>query len=573
MRRALAATTVVAAAALAARLAIGGIQGEALQAGVAGTPVAADVPHASDDVLPVLQVIALDGTVVPPQAYRGRLLVLNVWAPWCAPCRREMPSLARLHARLDPARFQVAALAADEDRVAVAEYVGERALPFVTWTTPNRAESLARLGVDRIPTTLVVAPDGRVLARVVGPREWDAAPIVAELEAMAEQAERAGARALPSVACWRRRTVAASSSLPWASPAAVLRDFVRDLRSGAPRLRTRGAIVLLALAGYLAFMCALVVHQERAVQRTLAEAEAIGRAADALDVLAFDTAASASAPARGARADANLLAADATLMPSLRRDVAAAVERVERLGDGASDAERAHAAHGLRRVSALLHAEAGQHADSLRAQIRSDALVLVVTGFVGIAVLGFAILRYLDRLSAELTTVRQRAVDIVDGKVAPPATPLDEVGQLSVAIDQLATALAERRNELEIERRKRFHEEKMAAIGSLAAGVLTEIGNPIAAIDGFARAMKDGDVARPEDGRGDGEHRADAILEQTARLLVVARQIEEFTAPRPCSGSSWTSTASSRRRSASCATTSRCGRSVSSSRSTGNCPR
>lgn len=330
--------------------------------------------------------------------------------------------------------------------------------------------------------------------------------------------------------------MAASGSLPWASPAAVLREFVRDVRSGTPHLRTRGAIVLLALAGYLAFMCALVIHQEQAVQRTLAEAEAIGRAADALDVLAFETA-SASTPARGARADANLLAADAALMPSLRRDVAAAVERAERLGIDASDAERAHAAHGLRRVSSLLHAEVGQHADSLRAQIRSDAMVLVVTGFVGIAVLGFAILRYLSRLSAELTAVRQRAVDIVDGKVTPPAAPLDEVGQLAAAIDQLATALAERRNQLEIERRKRFHEEKMAAIGSLAAGVLTEIGNPIAAIDGFARAMKDGDAVRSaagcRDESGSGDQRADAILEQTARLLVVARQIEEFTAPRP----------------------------------------
>jgi signal transduction histidine kinase len=325
----------------------------------------------------------------------------------------------------------------------------------------------------------------------------------------------------------------ASGSLAWTTPATVLRAFVRDLRSGAPHLRTRGTLVLLALAGYLAFMCGLVVHQAQAVQRTLAEAEAIGRAADALDGLAFDTAASASAQARARRADANLLAADAALGPSLRRDVAAAVERAERLGEGASDAERAHAAHGLRRVSALLHAEAGQHADSLRLQVRRDAIVLVATGLVGIAILGFAILRFLGRLSAELTAARLRAVDIVDGKVAPPAAPQDEVGQLSAVIDQLAAALAARRNELEIERRKRFHEEKMAAIGSLAAGVLTEIGNPIAAIDGFARAMKDGDAARLENGSGNGDEPADAILEQTARLLVVARQIEEFTAPRP----------------------------------------
>lgn len=189
MRRVLTAVALAAVATLAAHFALGGVDAEAPDAVAAGTP------GAPDEVLPALHAVALDGTAVPAQAYRGRLLVLNVWAPWCAPCRREMPSLVRLHARLDPARFQVVALAADQDRVAVAEYVGERALPFVTWTTPDRAESLARLAIDRIPTTLVVAPDGRVLARVVGPREWDAPPIVAELEAMAEQAERAGARA------------------------------------------------------------------------------------------------------------------------------------------------------------------------------------------------------------------------------------------------------------------------------------------------------------------------------------------------------------------------------------------
>jgi thiol-disulfide isomerase/thioredoxin len=185
MRRVLTAVALLAVAALAVRFALGGVRAEAPDA------IAAAAPGAPGEVLPVLHAVALDGTVVPPQAYRGRLLVLNVWAPWCAPCRREMPSLARLHARLDPARFQVVALAADEDRVAVAEYAGERALPFATWATPSRSESLARLAVDRIPTTLVVAPNGRVLARVVGPREWDAPSIVAELEAMAEEAGRA----------------------------------------------------------------------------------------------------------------------------------------------------------------------------------------------------------------------------------------------------------------------------------------------------------------------------------------------------------------------------------------------
>ena len=312
-------------------------------------------------------------------------------------------------------------------------------------------------------------------------------------------------------------------------PAVTLRGFLRELGSGAPRLRTRGAIVLVVLASYLAFMCGLVVHQTLAVQRSLDEADAIDRAAEALDNLAFDALAGTGAQLATIGKDADLLAANAALPPATRRDVLGAVERLRE--GGTTEADRAQVAHRLRRGAALLHATASQHAMTIRTQARIDAVVLVVTGLVGIVILGAAILRFLGRLSAELTAARLRAVDMVDGKVTPPAAPLDEVGQLSAAIDQLAAALAERRNELEIERRKRFHEEKMAAIGSLAAGVLTEIGNPIAAIDGFARAIKDAD------GQGRGgdaaEGRADAILEQTSRLLVVARQIEEFTAPQP----------------------------------------
>ena len=156
-----------------------------------------EVTAGTRDMLPVLQARDMDGRDVAPEAYRGRLLVLNVWATWCAPCRREMPSLARLHSRLDPARFAVAALAAEEDLLGVAEYMKQRDLPFPAWATTDRSASLARLAIDRIPTTLVVAPDGTVLARVIGPREWDAPTIVAELEAMADEhfAKRAGPRA------------------------------------------------------------------------------------------------------------------------------------------------------------------------------------------------------------------------------------------------------------------------------------------------------------------------------------------------------------------------------------------
>jgi signal transduction histidine kinase len=125
--------------------------------------------------------------------------------------------------------------------------------------------------------------------------------------------------------------------------------------------------------------------------------------------------------------------------------------------------------------------------EALRAERIEDAAALVAIGFTGIFLLGAAILRF-------LVTVDRRA------------------------------------HELELVRRKDFHQEKMAAIGSLAAGVLTEIGNPIAAIDGLARAMKEEREGRPAASLA---CTPEAILEQTARLMVVAHQISEFAAPQP----------------------------------------
>lgn len=87
--------------------------------------------------------------------------------------------------------------------------------------------------------------------------------------------------------------------------------------------------------------------------------------------------------------------------------------------------------------------------------------------------------------------------------------------------------LAARDRDLELERQHAFHQEKMAALGALAAGVLNDIGNPIAAIDGYARAMLE---LAPPAVRGELGDPA-LILRETARLQLITRQISELAAP------------------------------------------
>lgn len=338
---------------------------------------------------------------------------------------------------------------------------------------------------------------------------------------------------------------------------AISGTLPRSDRAASPRfrakpggLRRRGTAVVAALAAYLAFMGALVVLQTAATERALDSIDALGATASALGAWALDTLRSPApepAPDRTARRQSAALddaIARASLPEPLHADVSAARSRAGRLDEAAGadpgsepgadrnrQARREEAARALRAAADQLHVEAERRTAGLRERARRDAFVLIFVGLVGIVVLGVAIFRFLARIAADLTAVRLRAVAIVDGDVAPPAAPLDEVGQLATAIEELARALDRRERDLEIERRQRFHDEKMAAIGSLAAGVLTEIGNPIAAIDGFARAMKDAGAASGTAALA--ACRPEAILEQTARLMIVARQIEEFTAPQP----------------------------------------
>lgn len=134
-------------------------------------------------VLPSVQVTAIDGASASIDAYRGRVLVLNVWATWCGPCRKELPSLDRLSTRLDANRFVVAGLAVDDDRIAVREYLLQNAIRFPNLVAVDRREIQAALAARTLPQTLIIAADGSLLERIEGARDWDSAVAVARIEA------------------------------------------------------------------------------------------------------------------------------------------------------------------------------------------------------------------------------------------------------------------------------------------------------------------------------------------------------------------------------------------------------
>jgi thiol-disulfide isomerase/thioredoxin len=117
-----------------------------------------------------------EGRDLTLKSRQGRFVLLNLWATWCAPCRKEMPALDRLQAALGSDRFEVVALAVDKAGVEGArkffDETGVRSLAIYVDTTVRAGTTLKTIG---LPTTLLIDAQGREIGRLTGPAEWDSA--------------------------------------------------------------------------------------------------------------------------------------------------------------------------------------------------------------------------------------------------------------------------------------------------------------------------------------------------------------------------------------------------------------
>jgi thiol-disulfide isomerase/thioredoxin len=117
--------------------------------------------------------------------YRGKRVVLNLWATWCAPCREEMPALDRLHAALRGSGVEVVALSVDQQGLPIVRrFFGEVGVKSLEPYIDPTAQAAFKLGVVGLPATLLVDADGREIGRHAGAVKWDAPEVVEQLRRM-----------------------------------------------------------------------------------------------------------------------------------------------------------------------------------------------------------------------------------------------------------------------------------------------------------------------------------------------------------------------------------------------------
>lgn len=138
--------------------------------------------HATSRPVPDLNFADGQGRPTSLAAFRGRTVLLNVWATWCMPCREEMPTLDRLQATLGGPGFEVVALSIDKGGLPVVHaFYQSLGIRFLKLYLDADGEATAGLVATGIPLTLLIDTEGREIGRKLGPAAWDDAAMVAQL--------------------------------------------------------------------------------------------------------------------------------------------------------------------------------------------------------------------------------------------------------------------------------------------------------------------------------------------------------------------------------------------------------
>ncbi|MCX7168530.1 MAG: TlpA disulfide reductase family protein [Rhodocyclales bacterium] len=133
---------------------------------------------------PTLALPDMDGKPVDLARHRGKVVLVNFWATWCPPCRKEFPSLGRVRKLFKPTEFEVIAVNVGEDVETVFSFAGTTDFPVLF---DRDSQAMTRWAIKGLPTTLVVDRQGRLALRAAGGREFDDPAIVTQIRELLKQ--------------------------------------------------------------------------------------------------------------------------------------------------------------------------------------------------------------------------------------------------------------------------------------------------------------------------------------------------------------------------------------------------
>jgi thiol-disulfide isomerase/thioredoxin len=120
--------------------------------------------------------------------FAGKVVLINFWATWCGPCRREMPDLDQLHARRGGPEFAVVALSSDRKGLEVVrKFYQENKIQHLDTYIDKTTKAQRAFGVYGLPTSVLIDAKGREVGRLVGPAEWASAEAMALIDEVIAQ--------------------------------------------------------------------------------------------------------------------------------------------------------------------------------------------------------------------------------------------------------------------------------------------------------------------------------------------------------------------------------------------------
>jgi thiol-disulfide isomerase/thioredoxin len=148
-------------------------------------PMAGVVIHPQRKILGAFTFKDATGKDVNLSAWKGRVVLLNLWATWCTPCRKEMPDIAKLQKELGSAEFEVVALSVDRKGLEASQaFLKDIGADSLKAYTDQPSTSLAAIQALGLPASILIDRKGQEAGRILGPAEWASPEAQAMIKAL-----------------------------------------------------------------------------------------------------------------------------------------------------------------------------------------------------------------------------------------------------------------------------------------------------------------------------------------------------------------------------------------------------